>query len=57
MIYKIAIREEVHDDIFELADYILRFSFDPSIAQNISNMVYEKISSLSFFPQKYQEVL
>ncbi len=57
MIYKIVVRKEVHEDIFELADYILRFSFSVEIARNIKNNLYEKMSSLNFFPQKFQKVL
>ena len=55
--YKVVIRNEVHDDIYEFADYIFRFSFSKEIAQKIYNEIYSKIYSLNFMPHMYQKVL
>ncbi len=55
--YKVVIRNQVHDDIYEFADYIFRFSFSESISKNISDVIYEKINWLNFMPHMYQKVL
>ena len=55
--YYIDISPDVDEDIFELTDYIFRFSFSKEIAQKIYNEIYSKIYSLNFMPHMYQKVL
>ena len=50
MIYKIEIPQVVHDDIFEIVNYIFCFSFDFKITKSISDELYIKIASLNFMP-------
>jgi len=54
MFYKIVIRDTVHDDIYELTDYILRFSFSKEVAQKIYDNIYSSIFSLDFLPNRYE---
>lgn len=55
--YYIDISPDVDEDIFELTDYIFRFSFSKEIAKKIYNDIYNKIYSLNFMPYMYQKVL
>lgn len=57
MIYQIEIPNKVHNDIFELTDYIFKFSFDAVISKSISDMIYYAITSLRFMPYRFQQVL
>lgn len=52
MFYKIVIRDEVHKDIFELTDYIFRFSYSIEISQKIYDNLYSAIFSLDFIPYR-----
>ncbi len=54
MFYKIVIRDVVHEDIYELSEYIFRFSFSKEISKKIYDDLYTNIFSLNFMPNRYQ---
>jgi len=54
MFYKIEIPNIVHNDIIELTDYVLRFSFSKEVAKKIYDNVYSSIFSLDFLPNRYE---
>ena len=57
MIYTVDLKDEAKNDIFELTDYIFRFSFSRNISDKIYDEIYQKIFSLEFMPHMYQKVL
>lgn len=57
MFYIVELKDEAKNDIFELTDYIFRFSFSQNISDKIYDEIYQKIFSLEFMPQMYQKVL
>lgn len=57
MFYKIVIRDQVHKDIFELSDYIYRFSFSREIATKVYDDLYSAIFSLNFLPYRFEKYL
>ena len=57
MFYKIEISKTVEDDIFDLTDYIYRFTFDKILAKQIYDELYRKIFSLDFLPNRHEEYL
>ncbi|MDQ7008777.1 MAG: type II toxin-antitoxin system RelE/ParE family toxin [Candidatus Gracilibacteria bacterium] len=57
MFYNIELKDQAKKDIFELTDYIFRFSFSKDISDKIYDEIYKKIFSLEFFPEKFQKVL
>lgn len=54
MFYKIVIRDVVHEDIYELSEYVFRFSFSREISKKIYDDLYANIFSLDFMPNRYQ---
>ncbi len=54
MFYKIEIPNIVHKDIFELIDYVFRFSFSSEITKKIYDNLYGAIFSLDFMPNRYE---
>ena len=57
MIYTVDLKDEAKNDIFELTDYIFRFSFSRNISDKIYDEIYQKIFSLEFMPHMYRKVL
>jgi len=57
MFYKVVIRDQVHDDIDELTEYIYRFSFDINVAKKIYNELYKVIFSLDFLPFRFEKYI
>jgi hypothetical protein len=57
MFYRIVIRDAIHDDIFELSDYIYRMSFDSIISKKIYDDLYKAIFSLDFLPNRYEKYI
>jgi len=54
MFYKTVIRDQVHDDIQELADYVFRMSFSKDISRKIYDNLYKRIFSLNFMPHRFE---
>lgn len=54
MFYKIEIPNIVHEDIYELSEYVFRFSFSREISKKIYDDLYANIFSLDFMPNRYQ---
>lgn len=52
-IYRVDISDEVHNFIYEQADYVFRISFSQEASQNIFNMLYKEIFSLKVFPNRF----
>jgi len=57
MFYIVELKDEAKNDIFELADYIFRFSFSQNISDKIYDEIYQKVFSLEFMPEMYQKIL
>jgi len=57
MFYEIVIRDQVHDDIIELTDYIYRFSFNKNISKKVYDNLYKSIFSLDFMPNRFEKYL
>lgn len=57
MFYRIVIRDEVHDDIFELSDYIYRMSYDSFVSKKIYDDLYKAIFSLDFLPNRHEKYI
>lgn len=57
MFYTVDLKDEAKNDIFELVDYIFRFSFSQKISDKIYDEIYQKVFSLEFMPEMYQKVL
>ncbi len=54
-IYKIKIKDNVHEFIWELGEYIFRHSFNFYTSKKIIDQIYKDIFSLKIFPNRYQE--
>jgi len=54
MFYNVDIRDAVFDDIFDLSEYVYRFSFSKEIAKNIYDDLYKAIFSLEFLPNRHE---
>ena len=57
MFYDIEIPRIVEDDIFDLTDYIYRFTFDKNVAKEIYDELYKNIFTLDFLPNRYEKYL
>lgn len=55
MFYKIVMRDAVHNDIFNLTEYIYRFSLSKQIANKVYNDLYSAIFSLNFLPNRFEK--
>lgn len=55
MFYKIEIPNIVKNDIYNLSDYIYRFSFSKQIANKVYNDLYSAIFSLNFLPNRFEK--
>jgi plasmid stabilization system protein ParE len=56
MFYTVELKDDAKKDIFELADYIFRFSFSQNISDKIYDEIYQKAFSLEFMPEMNQKV-
>lgn len=56
MFYKVEIPEAVKKDIFNISDYIFRFSFSEEISTRVYNDIYKAIFSLDFLPYRYESI-
>jgi len=54
-IYKIEIKDNVHEFIWELGEYIFKNSFSFEISNNIIDNIYKDIFSLKVFPNRFPE--
>jgi len=54
-IYKIEIKDNVHEFIWELGEYIFKNSFSFEISKNIIDNIYKDIFSLKVFPNRFPE--
>ena len=54
-IYKVEIKDNVHEFIWELGEYIFRYSFSFETSKNIMDQIYKEIFSLKIFPNRYPE--
>lgn len=52
-IYKVDIKDNVHEFIWELAEYIFRHSFSFDISKKVMDEIYKDIFSLKIFPNRY----
>lgn len=55
MLYRVVIRDVVHDDINDLSEYIYRFSFSKEIAKKVYDDLYSAIFSLNFLPNRFEK--
>lgn len=52
-IYKIEIRDNVHEFIWELWEYIFRHTFNYESSKNNMDKIYKEIFWLKIFPNRY----
>ena len=54
-IYKVNIKDNVHEFIWELGEYIFRHSFSFDISKKVMDEIYKEIFSLKIFPNRYPD--
>lgn len=54
--YKIEWLDSFKDELSQIYYYLSKILKEPSIANNFHKKVYKLISSLSYFPERYQKI-
>lgn len=54
--YQIKLRNKFKDELDQIYFYLSKILKEPSIANNFHKKVYKTISTLSYFPERYQKI-
>ena len=54
--YQIKLRNKFKDELDQIYLYLSKILKEPSIANNFHKKVYKTISTLSYFPERYQKI-
>jgi len=52
-IYNLEIKDNVHEFIWELWEYIFRYSFSIDVSKKLMDHIYKEIFSLKIFPNRF----
>lgn len=54
--YKIKLRNKFKNELDQIYFYLSKILKEPSVAKNFHKKVYKTISTLSYFPERFQKI-